>query len=142
MTLDSRECPRAPARAATRAHVRALSRRVPAACIVTVMQVPCHARDDQHARTTCNPRPGSQSAAAAAAAGGGSAGLSLLDAGAIPVQRPEVLQQLYATIEPLGVYLERVLSERPTGAPLLQDGNPQDYRYVLERCLVARPAIM
>ena len=52
-------------------------------------------------------------------------------------QQPEVLQQLYARIEPLGVHLERVL--RPP-VPLLQAGDLQDYRYVLERCLVAQPS--
>jgi hypothetical protein len=57
------------------------------------------------------------------------------------VQRPEVLKQLYATIEPLGVYLQRVLPQRPMGVPLRQDGDLQDYRYVLERCLVAQPAV-
>ena len=49
--------------------------------------------------------------------------------------QPELLQALYARIEPLGAYLQRTLRR---SAPLIRADDPQDYRYVLERCLVAQ----
>ena len=118
------------------------------------MQGRRHARDEQHGRHPCRSLSGNQSATTAADATAADATAAAAAAAAAPapaaaapaaggggaVQRPEVLQQLYATIEPLGVYLQRVLPERPMGAPLLQDRDLQDYRYVLERCLVAQPA--
>ena len=105
------------------------------------MQGRRHARDEQHGQHPCSSLSGNQSAATtvAAAAAAAAAAASAAGGGGA-VQRPEVLQQLYATIEPLGVYLQRVLPERPMGMPLLEDKDLQDYRYVLDRCLVAQPA--
>ena len=63
------------------------------------------------------------------AAGGGAAG------GGSP--QPELLQQLYTRVEAVGTYLQRTLRPAAPRATLLRDDDPHDYRYVLERCLVA-----
>lgn len=52
--------------------------------------------------------------------------------------QPELLQQLYGSTETLGAYLQRTLRPAPLAGVLLRKDDPQDYRYVMERCLVAQ----